>query len=64
MTDNTLLYIWWIFEGLFICYLIYLLKGVKMHEKVHSNLFYIGRALITSVSIAIFCIIVNNALGC
>lgn len=35
-----------------------------MHEKVHSDLFYIGRALITSVSIAVFCIIINNAFRC
>lgn len=34
-----------------------------MHEKVHSDLFYIGRALITSVSIASFCIIVKNMWG-
>jgi hypothetical protein len=35
-----------------------------MHEKVHSDTFYILRALTLSVSIAVFCIIINNALRC
>lgn len=65
--NNTLLCIWCILEGLFICYLIHLLKGLdnmtKHKDKEHTVYFYISLALSASVCIACFCIMIKNMWG-